>query len=160
MIRAAVFEDAAAIARLEVRAWQRAYADWADPEQLATPDQRRARWATHLGEGGRTLVFEVGGTVAAFAAAGPGRDDDLDADVGELMALHVDPTAQGAGVGGSLLTEAVDLLRRDGYAEAVLWVLAENEYVRRGCERRGWRLEEGVGRDTLWAHEVRYRRVL
>ena len=108
----------------------------------------------------RAAVFEVGGTVAAFAAAGPGRDEDLDADVGELMALHVDPTAQGAGVGRSLLIEAVDLLRSDGYVEAVLWVLAENEYARRACERRGWRLEDGVGRDTLWAHEVRYRRVL
>lgn len=159
MIRAAVRADAAAIAGLELRAWHRAYTDWVDPEAFPTLGERVGRWDSQLGDGG-TLVFAIGGTVAGFAAVGPGRDDDLDQDVGELMALYVDPAAQGAGVGGSLLAETVALLRNEGYAEAVLWVFAENAHARQVYEQRGWLLEAGAGRHELWAPEVRYRRTL
>lgn len=164
MIRRAQAEDAAALAGVQHRAWLRAYSDYVDPERFASLEERVSRWRERLADpappGTLTLVFDEGGLVAGFAAVGPARDVDAPPGRGELMALYVDPIAQGAGVGGALLTAATGRLEADGYAEAVLWVFAANEHARAVYERRGWTLEPGSEREDLWAPEVRYRLAL
>ena len=170
MIRVAIPADAEAIAAVQVRAWQRAYADFLPPEAVepATFEARRARWREHLEDGSTsrsTQAFDQDGVVAGFASIGPARDRDAGVEVGELMALYVDPVAQGAGVGRALLDAAERLLRADGYAAAVLWVFAENGMARDFYARHSWALEPA---DVIaanhgaewWAPAVRYRLVL
>lgn len=171
MIRVAISADAGAIAAVQLRAWQRAYADFLPPEAVepATFAARRARWLEHLENGSTsrntTQAFDQDGVVAGFASIGPARDRDAGAEVGELMALYVDPVAQGAGVGRALLDAAEGLLRADSYATAVLWVFAENGMARDFYARHGWALEPADviaanhGADW-WAPAVRYRLVL
>ncbi len=169
MIRGATPDDAAALAGVQLRAWWRAYAEWVDPERFGTLEERVGRWRELLAQpdGLRrsTLVFDQAGLLAGFASVGPARDDDATPATGELMAVYVDPVAQGAGVGGALLDAAEGRLRSDGYADAVLWVLAENAMARELYERRGWVLEPAElvqaqhGLDW-WAPATRYRLAL
>lgn len=160
MIREAVPADAAALAGVQHRAWWRAYGEYVDSERFGTLEERIVRWHELLRRPERTLVFDLHGTVAAFASIGPARDRDLGPDVGELMALYVDPPAQGAGVGGLLLAAVRDRLREDALAEAVLWVFAANEHARHVYERHGWTLEPAGVRADGWAPELRYRLAL
>lgn len=106
-----------------------------------------------------TLVFALDGRVAGFGSHGPARDEDA-AGAGELMALYVDPPAQGAGVGRTLLEAVEARLEAEGFPEAVLRVFAANGAARAFYEHRGWRLEPGTLREDAWAPDVRYRRPL
>lgn len=169
MIREATPADGDAIAALQLRAWWRAYAEYLDPERFGSLAEREARWQTLLtGPGAArrtTLVLEVEGRPAGFAALGPSNDADATAAVGELKGLYVDPPAQGAGVGRALLDAAESRLRAERFREAVLWVFTENHFARDVYERRGWVLEPD---DVIAAHHgehwwgpaLRYRRVL
>lgn len=169
MIRPATPADAEVLAALQVRAWHRAYADFVEPERFDTVDERVVRWREFLAEPPEsrreTLVFDQDGQLAGFASVGPARDADLAADVGELAALYVDPPAQGAGVGGALLTAAEARLEAMGFTSAALWVFTENGYARAVYERRGWH-EDGPAAsaaahgENWWAPAVRYRRAL
>jgi ribosomal protein S18 acetylase RimI-like enzyme len=167
MTRRATLADARAIAELQLRSWQRDYADVVPGEILAgqTVERRLERWTELLGAGvARVLVFdqpEVG--VVGVAACGPMRGEHAEDGVGELYALYVDPFAQGAGVGTALLAGAIEELSGAGRPEATLWVFRDNGRARRFYERHGWRCEEGsealAGTDW-WAPAVRYRREL
>lgn len=166
MIRVATVEDAVALAAIQHRAWWRAYAEYVDPGRFGALDERVTRWRELLVQPPQlrriTLVHEIAGRPAGFASVGPARDDDLGDGVGELMAIYVDPPAQGAGVGGGLLSAAEGRLRAGDYRAAVLWVFERNEHARHVYEQRGWVLEGG---DVIeperegggWAPAVRYR---
>lgn len=164
MIREATRADAAALAGVQYRAWWRAYAEFVDTDHFGTLEERVARWHEILAQPTElrrtTIVFDQDRRLAGFASISPARDGDLGPEVGEVMRLYVDPPAQGAGVGGALLTAAEARLRADAFGIAVLWVMAQNEHARHVYERRGWALEGGAAREDLWAPEVRYRRTL
>jgi len=160
--RRAIAADAAALARIQVRAWHRAFADDVFPEDTPTVEDQTAFWEHALDGGIGALVAEIGGEIRAFVAFGPSRDpaagDEL---LGEIVALFVDPVAQGAGLGGMLLTEAEDALRAQGHRDAVLWTL-ETALARGLYERRGWLQDRDVVPEhgVLRAPEVRYRKSL
>lgn len=169
MIREAVPGDAASLAGVHLRAWHRAYADFVDPERFGTLEERVVRWEEILAQPPElvrtTLVHDLDGQVSGFATVGPARDTDLPPTAGELMALYVDPPAQGAGVGGHLHDAALGRLRSRGFQEGVLWVFEANGHARHVYERRGWVLEAPERTRHLegpdwWAPAVRYRREL
>lgn len=145
MIRRAVPADAAAIAAVQARAWRHAFADIVEPEQMPQPDQQEPGFVERIAAGAEVYVFDQDGRIAGFAA--------LVGD--ELGAIHVDPAAQGAGVGSALLAAAVDALREAGHSEAFLWTFEANGLARTFYERRGWELVPG--RQERHAPEVRYR---
>jgi len=163
VIRAATPADADAIATVQVRAWRRAYADILPEAVMPEAVAARARWQTNLEEAPTacrtTLVYELDARLAGYASVGPARGEEAERGVGELMAVYVDPVAQGAGVGRALMDAAEARLRGNGYAEAVLWVFAANAMARDFYVRRGWVLEpEAVNaRLERWAPGVRYR---
>jgi GNAT superfamily N-acetyltransferase len=155
VIRLAVPDDAEAIDRVHVHAWERAYSDFIPPDRMVgarEPEDRVERWRSRMSEEVvRTWVFDLDGFVAGFAAVGGG----------ELMALYVDPGAQGAGVGTALLAHAEQAMREAGATEAHLWVFTGNEHGRRFYEARGWTLVEGSEEQGDWpVPGVKYRRVL
>jgi len=166
VIRAATPVDAGAIATVQVRAWQRAYADFLPEAVMLDAVVARERWQANLAEGvaerRATLVYELDGRIAGYASVGPSRGEDIGPGVGELMAVYVDPVAQGAGIGRALMDAAEARLREKGYDEAVLWVFAANGMARDFYARRGWVLEPDAVTVRLdrWAPTVRYRLAL
>jgi GNAT superfamily N-acetyltransferase len=96
-----------------------------------------------------------------------GRARDLDMrdtpNVGEPLAIYVDPEHWDTGVERLLVAAAREQLRRDGYSEAALWVLDSNARARLFYECDGW-APDGARRtkSTVGAalDEVRYRRRL
>ena len=159
MIRPARPEDAAAIAGVQVRAWWHAYADVVDREHLAerTTASRTERWREILASGRtETAVAEVSGRLAGFASIGAPMHADPAPGLGELLALYVDPPAQGAGIGTALLADAEERLRAQGFARALLGVFEANGLARAFYGARGWRDEEPrVVLEDRWAPEIR-----
>ncbi len=156
-IRRATLEDAGAIGALQVRTWRRNYADIVDAQILEAiePESRAARWATTLSaQDSTTLVAEVAGAVCGFASVGTSREEQAPADEGEILALYVDPPAQGAGVGTALLAAAEQALRERGHTSAVLRVMTENGLAQRFYARRGWTLVPGSELPHWWGVSV------
>ena len=168
VVRDAVPEDAEGVARVHVASWQVAYDHIFPAEALArldeTADRRAAHWRREV-EGrvplSSTLVAESAGEVVGFVDVRPSRDDDAEAErTAELTAIYVAPPAWGSGAGRLLMTEALDRLRRLGFEEATLWVLADNPRARRFYELAGWRDDGAVKEDEFLdtrVREVRYR---
>jgi len=172
-IRRAVVDDAAAIARVHVRAWQHAYPGLVPQDYLDALDaEERARAWQHVlmsTAWPHTGVFVAtcpdasapgDGAVVGFSAISPSRDDDADPSaVGEIQTVYVDPAAWGTGTGSRLVTRALDELRAAGFGAATLWTLSTNERARRFYERRGW-VRDGVTKRHDWgafvATDVRY----
>jgi ribosomal protein S18 acetylase RimI-like enzyme len=175
-VRPATIDDAYAIARLHVQAWQRAYAGILPDETLATldVDARATRWRENLGrrEGAETRVALHGHHLRGFASFGPYRlaQDRANPDprYGEVYAIYVDPEHFGAGTGRVLMDAAVAGLAGRGWAEIRLWVLEANLRARRFYERYGFAVDtapdayagftvDRPGADPVQLPEVRYR---
>lgn len=152
-VRRAEPADAREIAEVHVRTWQAAYRHAFPAEVLdsLSVDDREdlarrllARWSEVI------WVAEAEGRIVGFAAVGPSRTED---DTGELYAIYVLPEAWGTGAASRLMAEAKAWFAQEGYATAMLWVLADNPRARRFYEREGWRVE-GERVDTVYGVEV------
>lgn len=166
VIRGATPNDAADIASVQVRAWQAAYRGIMPDDYLdgLEPDQRESMWRGLLEADDpdrQILVATVADQVIGFAAFGPARSGEP--TTGELYALNVDPAAWAAGHGRRLLHQATEWLAAARFADAVLFVAAENGRARRLYESEQWTTDGNeVTGDVLGAavREVRYRRRL
>ncbi|SNT64819.1 L-amino acid N-acyltransferase YncA [Asanoa hainanensis] len=161
-IRPETPDDIDDVAAVHVRAWQSGYAgiipkevlDALDPRQRAA--QRRQRHGT---DGFQTLVATSGVAtsgstdgrptsatddqeVLGFVTIGPYRNQqdrtNLDPTIGEVLAIYLEPTHIGTGIGRELMGAALTELTRRGYKEARLWVLEANHRTRRFYERAGF----------------------
>jgi GNAT superfamily N-acetyltransferase len=167
-IRRAAPADARAIAAVHVTSWQVAYRGIVPDEVLdaLSVEGRERGWRERLGRPDElhrlTLVAERDGAVAGFCSiAAPSRDDDAGERTAEVAALYVEPAQWRTGVGRALLGAALDALRADGFADATLWVLADNARGRAFYERVGF-AADGATQDLaeLDAREVRLRAAL
>lgn len=166
-IRTATPDDADAIAYARAATWRQAYAHIFTADQLGTisVDESAAQWRQIVETAparSHTLVAEVGAAVVGFASSGPNWSEE-EAHVGELYAIYVLPDAQGRGVGRELMAESMSRLRGDGFAEAILWVFADNPRTRRFYELVGW-VADGGAKDEHFsgttAPAIRYRLTL
>jgi GNAT superfamily N-acetyltransferase len=151
-VRRAELADARAIAEVHVRTWQAAYRH-AFPAELLdndSVDERERLWSHHLGLGVVAWVAEAEGRIVGFVSVGDSRTEK---DAGELYAIYVLPEAWGTGAATGLMAAAKDWFAQEGYATAMLWVLADNPRARRFYEREGWRAE-GTRLDTVRGVEV------
>jgi GNAT superfamily N-acetyltransferase len=166
-LRRASPTDATSLAAVEVTTWQRAFCDLmpvAFLNALSVEDQA-VRWARSLvkhGHGGqkRTLVAVLDDEVVGYVTVGrdPGEEE-----MGFVYLLYVLPEHWGCGVGGALMTAAMDELRDLALPEAVLWVLRENGRARRFYERLGWHADGRTRTDDYGGVEldaVCYRRAV
>lgn len=165
-VRTAVPEDAAQVADVHVRSWQVAYRGLFPDEYLdgLRPQDRAARYDFGAADPGRprTVVAVEHGRICGFATAGACADDPT-RRAGELFAIYVDPGRWGRGVGRVLIADARDRLGRDGFLEAVLWVLVGNARAERFYRADGWLPDGQRRREQVWgvtADEIRYRRGL
>jgi GNAT superfamily N-acetyltransferase len=107
MIRPAILEDAAMIARVHVQAWAETYPGLLPPEEIArrTYDVRLAQWTAQISSG-KSRIYVV--PDLGFAQFGPQRTLDW-AEMGyieELTALYLLRSAHGLGYGRALLETA------------------------------------------------------
>ncbi len=166
-LRRAGVTDAAAIAEIDVRAWWHGYRSFLDEQRLSERivEDQTLHWSERLRGGGlgETWALEVAGRIAGYSSFGPGGDPDAKAGTGELLALYVDPPAQGGGAGTLLLEHAHGRLAELGFDAATLWTFEANGLARAFYERHGWVLDPcGAGNERCewWAPAVRYRRTI
>ena len=177
LVRRANVEDAAAIARVHVRAWQAGYRGQMPDEFLdaLSVDKRTDVWTDCLGRGGGegrcvdasgdtsiALVLEDEGEVVGVATIGDARRSPGQ-ELGELWMINLAPEAWRRGLGRLLLETATAELRSAGYREAVLWVLDTNRRARDFYEKAGWSPDGAEHSDDsrgFRVREVRYRRSL
>jgi GNAT superfamily N-acetyltransferase len=158
--------DAPAVAEVHIRSWQTGYRHLLPDAYLDSlrPEDRAARYTFDRdgADDPTTIVVLVGDAIRGFATTGPTRGVE-DAELGEVLALYVDPPFWGHGLGRRLIVEARRRLTARGFAEAVLWVLAGNTRAERFYRADGW-LPDGARREEeIWgvrADEIRYRRTL
>ncbi len=161
MIRPGGLGDAGDLARIQVRAWHRMFADLVHPELMPDVGDRTGAWTEALAAGVEVLVTDVAGEPRGFAATGPARDDDAGPGTAELYGLFVDPPAQGAGLGAALLDAVVDALRFRSAPSAVVWTPVDNP-AREWLVREGWFADAGPVEEhgPLSVPEIRHRRAL
>jgi GNAT superfamily N-acetyltransferase len=149
-VRLAWAEDADAIGRLQVRAWQEGYAGLMPAEVLgelpadAFAEQWRRSIARPREARERVLVGLERATVRGFVATAPATDVDADpATDGEIVELVVDPEHRSTGHGSRLLHAAADTLRADQFGRATLWLNATDDRLRSFLTAQGWAADGG-----------------
>ncbi len=130
-IRAAEIDDAPAIARVHVDAWQATYGGIIPQPYLdnLTVQNRTVTWIRMLERSGpRTLTLvseDHERRVVGFVSGGPARADDS-RFAAEITSLYVMPGIQHKGHGRRLFMAAADRLAKRGLKGLLVWVLAEN----------------------------------
>jgi len=176
-VRAATIGDAGEIVRINVHAWQRAYAGIVPADVLDSMEiegrVERYRYRMRHSPGFEHLVAADGDKTVGYACLGNYRlgqrqDGGLHRQIGEVTAIYVDPPHWGTGAGRALMDAACGRLVERGFTTVRLWVLAANHQARRFYERAGF-VPDGatagypVGRpdgSVIELPEVRYTREL
>jgi GNAT superfamily N-acetyltransferase len=147
VVRYAELADAGQMAELHLAAWRAAYRGLLPDDFLASLDydSSKRRWVKTLHEAMATrstvrylVAQDGGGEIAGMCALGAARDQEAQADVGELRMLNVHPEWWGTGVAAALLVRAESELTEMGYRNAYLWVLEGNARACRFYRRQGW----------------------
>ena len=160
VIRTPLLEDADALGRVHVRAWQAAYRDGLMPDDYLaslSSQERASMWRDGLADPPRRrasrFVAVADNEVVGFSDVGPaGRDDT--AEVGELYAINVDPDYWGAGAGSALIEAGLTALHDHGFTTAILWVHPDNARACRFYAARGWSDEQIKRRQDVLGVEV------
>lgn len=157
-VRPGTPEDAAAMGRVHVVAWQHAFRGLVPPEVLAASNLRRrtAYWRWRLERADRTpgIVLVATdpadpATVTGFVECAPARDDDLDpALVAEVCTLYVDPACHGTGTGTALLEAGIASAPR-ACTGAALWCFAGNADALAFLRGRGFAEDGGRGAEDV-----------
>lgn len=165
-VRAATVGDELDVASVHVRSWQVGYRGLIPDEVLRQiqPEERASRYT--FGDGRetslQTIVAVEDQVILAFATLGASREAER-ANVGEILALYVDPEHWGRGVGRTLIHDARKLFGEQFYTSANLWVLEGNLRAMRFYEADGWSAD-GLEREAVvWGvavTELRYSRTL
>ncbi len=150
------------IARISVEGWKHAYKGIFPDEVLSSLDYKerakgRANFLEHAALS--TYVCVEDGRTVGFVDFELCRDDDCDAQVGEIWAIYVLPDFMGRGIGKRLLQEAEKKLSERGCRAVTVWVLYRNAPARGFYEKQGFLLD-GKEKDYQGLREVRYRKSL
>lgn len=142
-LRAAVPDDAMAVAEMHVRSWQVGYRGLFPAEILDTLDPAKFASSytfglTRADQPATMLAVDDAGAVLGIATIGPRTDISAPSDTGQLWVLYVDPDAWGQGIGGLLIRDARLRLSGRGFTKAQLWVELGNERAQRFYRADGW----------------------
>jgi ribosomal protein S18 acetylase RimI-like enzyme len=165
-MRPAEVEDAEALARVHVDAWQAAYRGLVPDGFLkGFSFERRVEYFRQAlaARAEEDYVVYLGETVVGVLTLGAARDPDVDVTrTGEIWGIYLVPAYWRRGIGTWLVREAERMLAERAYTSAVLWVLEGNQQARRFYEKMGFAVD-GASRDIDWGtvlRAVRYRKAL
>ncbi len=153
MIRRAIYDDAAAIARIHVGTWRTAYAGIVPDEYLASlsEEKRLKSWQQQLTDGKTViLVAEKDGEVIGWASGGMSRDEDSPGD-SELYAIYILSQHWGGGIGRKLMEKMEDSL--PAAKSTTLWVLQDNHRAIQFYERMGYHPDDAQKKIQLGGKE-------
>jgi GNAT superfamily N-acetyltransferase len=139
MVRAAIIDDAPAIARVHVASWRSTYKALLPVDFLEslTEANYADRWRRVIGDATvRVYVVEDEGELVGFASGGRERAGEI-GYTGELYALYVLDAFQRRGYGRELVRAVVAGLLEMGLEEMIIWVLRDNPPARLFYERLG-----------------------
>jgi ribosomal protein S18 acetylase RimI-like enzyme len=139
MVRPAVLDDAAEIARVHVATWRSAYRGLLADDFLASLSEAHytERWRRVIGDGmSRVFLVEESAGVAGFASGGRERAGET-GFAGELYALYVLEEAQRRGHGRELVRAVAGALHELHLPDMIVWVLRDNSPARAFYERLG-----------------------
>ncbi|HZK74635.1 MAG TPA: GNAT family N-acetyltransferase [Clostridia bacterium] len=139
MIRAAVIDDAPAIARVNVATWRSTYRAVLPDDFLGslTEASYADRWRRFLNDSStRVYVLEVGRELVGFASGGRERAGEP-GYTGELYAIYILDAFQRHGYGRELVRAFVTGMREMGLEDMLIWVLRDNLAARGFYERLG-----------------------
>jgi GNAT superfamily N-acetyltransferase len=126
-IRAAVLNDAAAIAYVHVESWRTTYAGIVPDAYLVSLDEalRAKLWREWLVGETVVQVAEMQGRVVGFAHGGPNREPLEKCDA-ELYSIYLLKEAQNRGIGAALLQAMAAALVERNLKSMSVWVLEQN----------------------------------
>ena len=139
MIRPALQDDAAEIARVHVAAWRSSYRGLLADDFLASLSEAgyTDRWRRVIGDGAsRVFVVEEQTEIVGFASGGRERAGES-GFAGELYAIYIVAGSQRKGHGRELVRAIAAALREMGLRDMIVWVLRDNAPAREFYERLG-----------------------
>ena len=138
-VRAAQIEDAAEMARVNVRSWRETYRGVMRDEVLDDPELPRTRerfWTDILTEeryrASNAAVALRGGEVIGIALAGPPEDPEASSDA-QLYVLYVVAVEYGSGAGVALMDAVIP-----PHESAMLWVADPNPRAQAFYRKHGY----------------------
>ena len=139
MIRPALQDDAAEIARVHVAAWRSSYQGLLADDFLASLSEAgyTDRWRRVIGDrASRVFVVEEPEGIVGFASGGRERAGES-GFAGELYAIYIVAGSQRKGHGRELVRAVAAALREMGLRDMIVWVLRDNAPAREFYERLG-----------------------
>ena len=129
-VRPARLHEADELAETAIAAWREGFRGIVpaevDPAKAWRPERIAERLRGENHDGGEILAAEVDGQIHGLVLIGPHRGTDAPPGEGEIIALYVHPSRWRQGLGTALVHAGLDRLARWGYAQAVVWTLAES----------------------------------
>lgn len=149
-VRPLRLEDIEDVVDVHMGGWLTAYRGIVSDEILDGLD--RAAWLKRYrdqaaGDGPWQTFVAVGERPLGHVSFGPYREqgsEKTDSAVGEILSIYIDSSVYGTGIGGQLMTAALEMLPQ---REVRLWVLEENRRARRFYEKYGLRPD---GEREIW----------
>ncbi len=151
-IRKAKLSDVNDIVQIYVDSWNSGFRS---RMPIIEVDEARIRhWKDDLSESTPTVwwVAEKDNKVAGFVGIGLCRDP-LDASLGELDTIAVDPLYWHQGIGKMLMVTALHALKIKGYQKAVLWTLSDYPLAESFYKSIGWVINGTMRQE---GNQVRY----
>ncbi|MCE1252882.1 MAG: GNAT family N-acetyltransferase [Anaerolineae bacterium] len=128
-------DDLRAITQIYISAWKEAYRGIIPQDYLDTLSEKH--WSPIFKASGLdTLVIMEGKRYVGVSSFGKSRDEFC-SGWGEVVTLYILPDSWGRGYGFALFNQVIQTLRKQGFENIFLWVLAENSRSRGFYERCG-----------------------
>jgi L-amino acid N-acyltransferase YncA len=127
-IRRAVAEDAASIAKVQVKSWKSSYKGLVDENYLKSMSisERTVRWKEWIAAGSSHIVYvlEEDKEVTGFVSGGNIRSEHpYDS---EIYALYLLKEVQRKGYGTLLMKKFAEAMHKQGKKSMIVWVLKDN----------------------------------
>ena len=149
-IRSATAADAEVVTRIYIDSWNAGFGKLLSRADRAVTQELTERWRHDLAKPipYRWWVAELRGSIIGFVGIGPSRDP-VDAQLGEVDTIAVDPLYWRAGTGRMLMLLALQYLAADGYHQAILWTVEGYDRGIAFYEAMGWRRDGGIRDEGL-----------
>ena len=139
-IRIADITYANKIAALSINSWRKAYANILPQKMLddLSIETITSEWNERLTcKHSSVLVAELNDAVVGFVNFGDYRED-YNNNIAEIYAIYTEHNHWAAGIGTSLLSQAISHISNLDFRQVVLWVFVKNKIARSFYEKNGF----------------------